>query len=52
MLALGADSKWGESFTGSDKQVCERPLKLIQALMQCNKDTPERGISGRVQRHW
>lgn len=37
---------------GSDKQVCERPLKLIQALMQCNKDTPkERRISGRVKRY-
>ena len=53
MLASWADSKWGEPLIGSNKQVCERPLKLIQALMQCNKDTAkERGISGRVQRHW
>jgi len=38
-LASWADSK---PLTGSDNQVCERPLKLIQALMQGNKDMPQR----------
>lgn len=51
MLASWADSKRGEPFTGTDKQVCERPLTLIQALTQCNKDMAKER-AGNVRRHW